>query len=186
VIQTRWTMAALVLVVLAGLVRAADKPAAGDASKPQAIDYRKLKEILPAELNGLKRTEASGERNAFGGMSVSTAKGEYKKAKDQDDDKEPSISVELLDYGGVEMAKGLAMAWTMTEIDKDSDTGYEKTIKIKGNPGLETWEKEGKHGHVQLLVDSRFILNLDTRNVPSEQVQKVVESMPLDKLAALK
>lgn len=184
-IQMRWTMVALVLVGLAGVVQADDKPAA-DAPKPQAIDFRKLKEILPAELNGLKRTEASGEKNAFGGMSVSTAKGEYKRAKDQDDDKEPSISIEILDYGGVEMAKGLAAAWTLAEIDKDSDTGYEKTVKIKGNPALETWEKEGKHGHVQVLVGSRFIMNVDTRNVPSEQLQKIVESMPLDKLAALK
>jgi hypothetical protein len=181
----RWTVAALVWAGLAGFVRADDKPA-GDAPKPQAIDFRKLKEVLPTELNGLKRTEASGEKNGFGGMSVSTAKGEYKKAKDQDDEKEPSISVELLDYGGVDMAKGLAMAWTMTEIDKESDTGYEKTIKVKGNPGLETWEKEGKHGHVQLLVGSRFILNVDTRNIDSAQVLKVVESMPLDKIAALK
>jgi hypothetical protein len=78
------------------------------------------------------------------------------------------------------------MAWTMTEIDKESDTGYEKTIKVKGNPGLETWEKEGKHGRVQLLVGSRFILNVDTRNIDSAQVLKVVESMPLDKIAALK
>jgi hypothetical protein len=182
----RWTVAALVLVGLAGFVRADDNDKKPDAPKTTAIDFRKLKEILPAELNGLKRTEASGEKNAFGGFSVSTAKGEYKKAKDQDDDKEPSVSVEILDYGGVDMAKGLAAAWTMAEIDKDSDTGYEKTVKIKGNPALETWEKEAKHGHVQVLVGSRFILNVDTRNIPSEQVVKVVESMPLDKLAALK
>jgi hypothetical protein len=182
----RWTVAALVWAGLAGFVRADDKPAAADAPKPQAIDFRKLKEVLPAELNGLKRTEASGEKNGFGGMSVSTAKGEYKKAKDQDDEKEPSISVEILDYGGVEVAKGLAMGWTMAEIDKESDSGYEKTVKVKGNPGLETWEKEGTHGPVQLLVGSRFFLNVDTRTIDSAQVLKVVESMPLDKLAALK
>jgi hypothetical protein len=190
VIQIRWTVAALVWVGLAagGVARAEDKKDAKPAETPKAtsVDLRKLKELLPAELNNLKRTEHNGEKNAFGGMSVSTAKAEYKKNKDQDDEKEPSINVELIDYGGVEFAKGLAMAWTMTEVDKESDSGYEKTVKIKGNPGMETWEKEGKRGRVQVLVGNRFILTVETTNIPSEQVMKVVEALPLDKIAALK
>jgi hypothetical protein len=188
VVQIRWTVAVLACVALAGFVRADDKKDDQPAQAPKAaaVDFRKLKEVLPAELNGLKRIEHTGEKYAFGGMSVSTAKAEYKKNKDQDDEKEPSISVEIMDYGGVEIAKGLAMAWTMAEIDKESDNGYEKTVKIKGNPGMETWEKEGKHGHMQVLVGSRFILTVDTRNIPSEQLTKVVEALPLDKMAALK
>ncbi len=186
-IQIRWTVAALALVgfVAGGAARAEDKKPA-EAPKAVSVDFRKLKEVLPAELNGLKRTEHTGEKNAFGGMSVSTAKAEYKKNKDQDDEKEPSINVEVVDYGGVELAKGLAMAWTMAEIDKESDGGYEKTVKIKGNPGMETWHKENKNGHVQVLVGNRFILTVDTTNIPSEQVLKIVEALPLDKLAALK
>ena len=187
-VQIRWTLAALVIAGVAGVVRADDDKAAkpGEAPKTVAVDFRKLKELMPAELEGLKRTENSGEKNSFGAVSMSTAKAQYKKSKDQDDEKEPSISIELIDYGGVEMAKGLAMAWTMAEIDKDSDTGYEKTVKVKGNPGMETWEKEGKRGKVQMLVGSRFIVNLETTNIPSEKVIKIAESLPLDKIAALK
>jgi hypothetical protein len=181
-------LAAVVIAGFAGFVRADDdktaKPA--DAPKTVAVDFRKLKELMPAEFEGLKRTENTGEKNAFGAISMSTAKAQYKKGKDQDDEKEPSINIELIDYGGVEIAKGLAMAWTMAEIDKDSDTGYEKTVKVKGNPGMETWEKEGKRGRVQILVASRFIVTLETTNIPSEKVLKIAESLPLDKLAALK
>ena len=51
---------------------------------------------------------------------------------------------------------------------------------------METWEKEGKRGRVQVLVGSRIIATVETTNVPSEQVIKIVESMPLNKIAALK
>jgi hypothetical protein len=188
VVQIRLTVAALVFVGLAGFARAQDSKDAKPAETPKAasVDFRKLKELMPAELEGLKRTENNGEKNAFGTVSISTAKAEYKKNKDQDDEKEPSIHVEIIDYGGVEMAKGLAMAWTMAEIDKESDNGYEKTVKIKGNPGMETWEKEGKRGRVQVLVGSRFIVTVETTNLPSERVLKVVEALPLEKVAALK
>jgi hypothetical protein len=178
----------LTIVGLVGLVRAEDNADGkkADAPKTEAVDFRKLKELMPAELDGLKRTENNGEKNALGAFSMSQAKAQYKKSKDQDDEKEPSIGVELIDYGGVEMAKGLAMAWTMAEIDKESDNGYEKTVKVKGNPGMETWEKEGKRGRVQILVGSRFILTLETQNIASEKVIKIAESLPLDKIAALK
>ena len=186
--QVRWMVAALVSVGV--VAAAATNVARAEDPKPakaaSTVDFRKLKELMPAELNGLKRTEHNGEKNAFGTVSVSTAKAEYRKNKDQDDEKEPSISIEVVDYGGIEMAKGLAMAWTMAEIDKESDEGYEKTVKVKGHPGMETWHKEGKNGNVQVLVGNRYILTVDTTNIPSEQVLKIVESFPLDKLAALK
>lgn len=187
-VQIRWTVAALVIAGLAGFARAQDDKSAkpADAPKTVAVDFRKLKELMPAELEGLKRTENSGEKNSFGAVSMSTAKAQYKKSKDQDDEKEPSINLELIDYGGVEMAKGLAMAWTMAEIDKDSDSGYEKTVKVKGNPGMETWEKEAKRGRVQVLIANRFILTLETTNLPSDKLIKITESLPLDKIAALK
>ena len=187
-VQIGWTLAALVIAGVASVVRADDDKAAKPAEAPKmvAVDFRKLKELMPAELEGLKRTENTGEKNSFGAVSMSTAKAQYRKSKDQDDEKEPSISIELIDYGGVEMAKGLAMAWTMAEIDKDSDSGYEKTVKVKGNPGMETWEKESKHGRVQVLIASRFILTLETTNIPSEKLIKIAESLPLDKIAALK
>jgi hypothetical protein len=156
------------------------------AAKVEAIDFRKLKEWLPTELNGIKRKDANGERNKLGEMTVSQASATYLKGAD-DDEKAPRIEIEVIDYGGVkDMAQGIAMAWTMAEIDKESDDGYEKTIKLKDNPGMETWQKEGSHGQIQLLVGKRYILNIQTNNIPAEQLKKIAESLGLEKLAALK
>jgi hypothetical protein len=154
------------------------------AQKTEAIDFRKLKEWLPAELNGMKRSEANGERNKLGEITISQARATYGKG---DDEKTPRIELEVVDYGGMnQMAQGLAMAWTAAEIDRESDDGYEKTIKIKNNPGMETWQKEGSHGEIQLLVGKRYILTLRTDNIPAEQFKKVAESLALEKLAELK
>jgi hypothetical protein len=178
----RLSFAAAVLAVAAflGVARAEDKK---EAPKADSIDFHKLKDLMPAELNGLKRSECNGERNRIGEMSISQVTATYKKG---DDDGAPKIEVQVIDYSNLEMAKGMAAAWTTIEIDKESDSGFEKTVKVASNPGFLTWQKEGKHGQVQLLVGSRYVVSVQTDNIPSEQVIKVAEALPLDKLAALK
>jgi hypothetical protein len=169
------SLAVLVLAALIGVARADDKEA---ASKGDAVDFRKLKELMPAELNGAKRTDCSGEKNKIGEMSMSHVTAKFKNG---DADDAPRIEVQVIDYSNVQMAQGMTI-----EIDKESDNGFEKTVKVAGNPGFETWKKDAKHGEVNLLVGKRYIVSVQTDNVPAEQVIKIVEALPLDKLAALK
>ena len=160
---------------------------AANAAKVESIDFRKLKGWLPGELNGIKRKEAGGEKNKVGEMTVSTARATYEKGGGDDEANAPRIELEIIDYGGIkDMAQGMAAVWTAAEIDKESDEGYERTIKVNGHPGMETWQAEGKHGEIQLLVGKRYILTLRTDNVPAEQVKKIAESLDLKALADLK
>ena len=180
----RMGLSAALVLGAGSFVVAQGNKAAPAAQKTEAIDFRKLKEWLPAELNGIKRSEAKGERNKLGEMTVSQAHATYQKAEEEN---APRIEVEVTDYAGVnDMAQGLAMAWTAAEIDRESDDGYEKTVKVKNNPGMETWQKEGNHGELQLLVGNRYILTVRTDNIPAEQFKKLAESLPLEKLAELK
>ena len=176
----RLGLAALVLAGFIGMARAEDQK---EAPKTESVDFRKLKELMPAELKGFKRSEISGEKNKVAEMSISQVTAKFKGGHADDS---PRIEVQIMDYSSLEMAQGLSAAWTTLEIDKESDDGFEKTIKVAGNPGMETWRKEGKRGEVQLLVGKRYILSVQTYNVPADQVIKVVEALPLDKLAALK
>jgi hypothetical protein len=179
-----------VIAVAAALTLAAraedkkDAPAA--APKVETVDFRKLKELMPAELHGLKRTANNGEKNKVGEFSITQARATYGKGGDDDNEKAPRIEVEVTDYSATQMAQGLAAAWSAVEIDKESDDGFEKTVKIAGNPGHLTWQKEDKQGTMQLLVGNRYIVNLHTFNIPSEQINKIAEALPLAKLAELK
>src|SRR5205085_1673362 len=123
------------------------------------IDFRKIKEIIPTELNGLKRSECNGEKNKIGEISISQVNATFKKGEGENN---PQIQLTVIDYSNTEMAKGLSAAWTTVEIDKESDDGFEKTIKVKNNPGFLTWQKDGKHGQLQLLVGQRLLVTMQT------------------------
>ena len=41
------------------------------------VDFRSLKELLPADADGLPRKEATGEKNGAAGFTISTANGKY-------------------------------------------------------------------------------------------------------------
>src|SRR5262245_48576981 len=68
----------------AGMAAAAEamKALAGGAgaggAKYETVDFRELKGLLPETIGGLKRTSASGEKNAMMGFAMSLAKGSYK------------------------------------------------------------------------------------------------------------
>ena len=71
-------------------------------------------------------------------MSISQVTATFKK---DDAEGAPKIEVQVMDYSNLEMAKGMAAAWTTVEIDKESDSGFEKTVKVASNPGFLTWQK---------------------------------------------
>jgi hypothetical protein len=163
-------------------VRAEEKPASQPA-KVEAVDFRKLKELMPAEVAGLKRTDNTGEKNKLGDFQLSTAKATYTKEAEN----APEVTIEIIDYGGAAgMSEGIA-AWSQIEIDKDSDSGHEKTLKIADKyPAHESFQKEGQSGNLQIYVAKRFIVTITTSNLPAEQLQKTAEAIALDKLEALK
>lgn len=162
---------------------AQDQPASQPA-KVTPVDFRKLKELMPAELAGVKRSGNEGEKTSLGEFSFSRAEAAYEKP--EPGEKDPNVRVEIVDYGA---AQGMAAAFTMWEtldVDRESDEGHEKSIKVKGQPGMETFTKEGQSGNVQLYVAKRFYVNVTTNNVPAEELKELVESLPIEKLAELK
>ena len=171
------------LIVVATLQLASAQDAA--TTKPaDPVDFRKLKEALPAELLEIKRTEATGEKNAMGEFKISHARGTYVKNADADDS--PRIEVTITDYGATKGMADAMAAWTKMEIDRESDTGYERTTKVGGHPAFETYQNEGKSGALQVFVADRFIVQIQTTNVPADELKKIGEEMKLERLAELK
>jgi len=179
-IQRTCASLCIVLVVALQFARA-DQP----ATKPtEPVDFRKLKEALPAELLGIKRTDASGEKNAMGNVKMSHAHGAY--VKDADKEGAPRIEVDITDYAATQGMTEAMAAWSKMEIDRESDTGYEKTTKVGDYPALETYQNDGKSGQLQVFVADRFIVQVTTTNVPADQLKKIGEELKLAKLAESK
>ena len=184
----RTALVALVAVAAActvSIVRAEDeKPATSQPAKVAPVDYKKLKEVMPAELAGIKRSNNEGQKTGIGEFVMTQATAEYQKPDAGEND--PKVTVELTDYSSaIGMAEGMT-AWSKIEIDKDSDSGFERTTKVKGQPAYETYQNEGKSGEIQLWVNGHFLLNVRTTNLSADDFKKLADSLPIEKIAALK
>ena len=90
------------------------------------------------------------------------------------------------DYAATQGMTEAMAAWSKMEIDRESDTGYEKTTKVGDYPALETYQNDGKSGQLQVFVADRFIVQVTTTNVPADQLKKIGEELKLAKLAESK
>ncbi|WP_461131265.1 transposase [Spirosoma aerophilum] len=144
------------------------------------VDFRSLKELLPADADGLPRKEATGEKNGAAGFTISTANGKYANA-----DGSESIELSIIDGGGSAMMMGLA-AWSMMEVDKETEDGYEKTTKIGDNKAYEKYDNSDKDGEVAVLVNKRFVVSVKGRGVSMDKIKAALEDVDLGKLAELK
>ncbi|MFC5412675.1 transposase [Larkinella bovis] len=146
----------------------------------ETVDFRKLKELLPADADGLTRKEATGEKNGMAGFNISTAKGEYR-----NDDDSQSIEVNIVDAGGTGALMGLA-AWSIIEVDKETENGYEKTTKFGDYKSYEKYDNGSKSGEIAVLVNDRFIVTAKGTGVEMAKIKATLEDVGLSKLAEMK
>jgi hypothetical protein len=148
----------------------------------EAVDFRKLKNFLPEELDGMKRTSATGEKtNAFG-MKVSEAKGQY-----ENDDRTSSINITITDLGSLQGFAGMAaFGWAFAEIDKETDTGYERTTSYSGHKAFERYDTERNGGNIEVLIAERFMVKSEGNNVSMDQIQSSIGAVDLDGLGSMK
>ncbi|WP_461042994.1 transposase [Spirosoma harenae] len=146
----------------------------------ETVDFRKLKELLPEDVDGLKRKEATGEKNGAAGFVISTAEGKY-----SNEDGSESIELDIVDGGGSAMMIGLA-AWSMVEVDKETEHGYEKTTKMGDYKAFEKYDNDTKNGEIDVLVNKRFIISAKGHGVSMDKIKAALEDIDLDKLANLK
>jgi len=148
----------------------------------EAIDFRKLKEFLPEELDDMTRTSAIGEKTNSFGVNVSKAEGKY-----ENEDKSSSIKITITDLGSMKGFAGLAaFAWTFAEIDKETETGYERTTTYDGNKAFEKYDSQSEQGSVEVFVGKRFMVEVNGYNVPMERIQSAARNAGLDELESMK
>lgn len=128
----------------------------------EAVDFRKLKELLPEKLAGMKRTKLEGEKTGMGSFKYSVAKANYEK----DDAR---LEVNIVDGAGFAgIVTGMA-AWSLIDVDKESDSGYERTTTIDGYKAFESYDSDRKEGQVSIIVEDRFIVNIEADRIQSDK-----------------
>jgi hypothetical protein len=147
----------------------------------QPVDFREMKALLPEELAGCKRTSATGERTGAMGFNIAQAEGKYASAGGG------HLRVKLLDIGSSVGPLAMAtMGWGLVEIDRETETGYEKTTKIDGRKGYEKYDKGNKSGEVKVLVGSRFLVEITGNDLGMDDMKGALGKLDLAKLEGLK
>jgi len=154
--------------------------AMGSSGGVEPVDFRKLKPLLPESLTGMRRTRSEGQKSAAFGISASVAEAEFK------NDADGIVKVSITDMGSLSGMAAMAVAWANTEIDSESETGYEKTTTINGRKAHELYEKEGKHGEFTVLVANRFIVETIGDGVKMDAIKGAAGKVDLSKLEAMK
>ncbi len=153
-----------------------------EGKKVTPIDFRELKSLLPENLGNLKRTNLEGEKTSAMGINVSTANADY-----SDQEGNQSIQLKVTDMGSISGLSGMAAyGWYMVDIDKENETGYEKTITYKGNKGYEKYDNEGKYGELNIFVAKRFVVEANGNSVSMDQMKAAVDMIDIGKLESWK
>lgn len=148
----------------------------GSNIKP--VDFRALKELLPDSLPGMKREGASGETNTAMGISASKATAEY----NGDDGKH--MTVEITDMGSLSGLAGLAAKFD-PNLDKETDTGYERTKNVDGQLMHEEYNNSDHSGEVDFIAGNRFAVAVHGNNVSMDEMTDVLKQVDFEKLGTL-
>lgn len=164
----------------AGMVNALQGISSANASNAASVvNFRELKKLLPATAADLRRTSAEGQKQSTMGITVSYAEARYEK-------EDASISIKITDTTGTGFMAMGAAAITMSEIDRESDDGFERTATLQGYKGLEKYNSSDKSGEIQVWVGARFLVEISGNGVPFESLSKAIAAIDLKALASIK
>lgn len=153
-----------------------------EGAKYEVVDFRELKDLLPESIGDLKRTNAQGEKTGAMGFTVSKAEADY-----NNDDYSQRIDIEITDMTGATGFAGLAAwGWAMADIDKETESGYEKTTKYKEHKAFEKYNNRDQYGSFEVLVAGRFMVSVNGNNVPMAVIKSAMDQINIGKLEAMK
>ena len=152
-----------------------------EGQKYEVVDFRELKELLPEKIGELNRSNAEGEKSGAMGFTVSRAQGNY-----NNEDYSESIDIEIVDLAGATGIAGLAAwGWAMADIDKETETGYEKTTTYRGHKAYEKYNTQDIYGSFEVLISGRFMVSVNGNNIPIEAIKAALDEMDISKLESM-
>ena len=145
------------------------------------IDFRVLKALLPENLPGLKRVEVTGQKLGPLDMTIAFAKANY--TNEHNANVEIKIS-DMNSIGGQIMLSAQAN-WTAIELDRETDTGYDKTLLIDGFKAREQYDYAEKIGSILVVVENRLFIEINSMAVEPVALRALTKHLDFKKMSAL-
>jgi hypothetical protein len=154
--------------------------AGGDPNaKPvDPVSFRDLQTVFP-DLAGWEKGKPTGERMSTP-VNFSEASVKYRKGEAQLELKVTDSALNQLFIAPIAM-------FLTTGYEKETENGYEKSVAVGEFPGWEKWNTAGKDGELNAIVNRRFIVQIEGRNIDGPKVMHTLMSdVNLKNLADLK
>ena len=153
------------------------------ANRPPAdpVNFRQLRDLLPASLAGMERTGVEGATEGAMGFSVSQAEARYASPEGTG-----SFDIQIADYGAVPSAGMMGLGWTMADVDRETTDGYEKTVTLGGHRGYRSYDAAARDGELSLFVADRFLVTVSGSDVGDDQIEAALRAVDLAALAAMR
>jgi hypothetical protein len=190
-----------VLLTLAAIACGGDEPAAdaAPASMEEAMQQaaaavsqqsggaepasaEALADRLPDEVDGLERVEVERTESGAMGMKMSATVGRY------ENDEGRHVTIAITDISGMGAAGMMsAAAWAMTDFDRTTDTGYDRTSRFEGFKALESESRAGGRVNTELaiVVAERFIVRIEGRDVDIDALKDAARALDLRGLSRM-
>jgi hypothetical protein len=175
--------APLALAAIASLIVMVTLPAQAQElpSLINVVDYSKLLPLLPDAPPGWTAEKAEGSTTDVGGYKLTNVHRDYRKGEG---DKAPTTAISILDSAAnPDYVEATTAAWNFTTT---STEGYSKAVTVDGNPGFETFENEGKHGTLWIMIAKRYFLQIETQQQDPAALQEWAKRVDRKKLAEIK
>jgi hypothetical protein len=148
-----------------------------NAKPVDPVSFRDLQDVLP-ELSGWERGKPTGER-----MTAPVNFSEASVTHTKDD---ATISTKITDSALNQLLVAPFAMFLAGNYERETESGYEKSIKVGDQPGFEKWDTEDKSGELTVIVNKRFIVAIEGRGIDNAKVlHEVLDKTDLTKLAAL-
>ena len=150
------------------------------AERPPAepVNVRELRALLPESLDGMERTNAEGATQGAMGFSISEAEATYKG--------DGEIDIKISDLGALPSLGMMGLGWTMADVDRETNSGYEPTLTLGGQRGYRKYDSETRDGEFSLAVAERFLVAVEGDNVDDDRIEAALRAVDLAALADMR
>ena len=150
-----------------------------DAKPVDPVSFRDLMALFPEQMSGWERSKPTGEKM--------TAPVNFSEAQVRFTKGESELELKITDSGLNQMLFAPFSMFLTSGYERETEDGYEKSVKVGEFPGWEKWNAKGKDGELNAIVNKRFLVQVEARNVDDPRAMyDLLSATNLKKLNELK
>jgi hypothetical protein len=149
----------------------------GEGKTVEPVNFRELQTTF-GDLDGWEKGKPTGERMSMP-VNFSQAQVVYRKG-------DARIEAKIVDSGFHQLLMAPYAMFLTAGYEKETESGYEKSVSVEGHPGWEEWNSERKDGQLNAVVNKRFLVTFDGNGIESPEVlHQLARQTDLQKLAGM-